>query len=91
MFDFISKYKIFSQAVLVLIVLTFALFGVDSYFRGQDSAQVVAEVGSSAISQQELSMMVRQEQDRPILLLTDHHTQFLLRDSTATYLSNHLR
>ena len=64
MFDFISKYKIFSQAILVLIVLTFALFGVDSYFRGQDSAQVVAEVGNSAISQQELSMMVRQEQDR---------------------------
>ena len=64
MFDFISKYKIFSQAILVLIVLTFALFGVDSYFRGQDSVQVVAEVGNSAISQQELSMMVRQEQDR---------------------------
>lgn len=64
MFDFISKYKIFSQAILVLIVLTFALFGVDSYFRGQDSSQIVAEVGNSAISQQELSMMVRQEQDR---------------------------
>ena len=64
MFDFISKYKIFSQAILVLIVLTFALFGVDSYFRGQDSAQIVAEIGNSAVSQQELNMMVRQEQDR---------------------------
>ncbi len=64
MFDFLSKYKIFSQAILVLIVLTFASIGVGSYFSARNSAEIIAEVGKSVISRQELAMMVSQEQDR---------------------------
>ena len=64
MFDFLSKYKIFSQAILVLIVLTFASIGVGSYFSSGNSADIIAEVGKSIISRQELAMMVSQEQDR---------------------------
>jgi peptidyl-prolyl cis-trans isomerase D len=64
MFDFLSKYKIFSQAILVLIVLTFASIGVGSYFSSGNSAEIIAEVGKSIISRQELAMMVSQEQDR---------------------------
>ena len=64
MFDFLSKYKIFSQAILVLIVLTFASIGVGSYFSARNSAEIIAEIGKSVISRQELAMMVSQEQDR---------------------------
>ena len=64
MSDFLSKYKIFSQAILVLIVLTFASIGVGSYFSARNSAEIIAEVGKSVISRQELAMMVSQEQDR---------------------------
>ena len=64
MFDFLSKYKIFSQAILVLIVLTFASIGVGSYFSARNSAEIIAEVGKSVISRQELAMIVSQEQDR---------------------------
>ena len=64
MFNFLKKHRIFSQIILVLIVLTFALFGVDSYLRGRDAADVVAEIGSAGISQREYGIMVSQAQDR---------------------------
>ena len=64
MFEFLSKYKIFSQAILVLIVLTFASIGVGSYFSAGNSSEIIAQVGNSVISRQELAMMVSQEQDR---------------------------
>ena len=50
--------------ILVLIVLTFASIGVGSYFSARNSAEIIAEVGKSVISRQELAMMVSQEQDR---------------------------
>jgi peptidyl-prolyl cis-trans isomerase D len=64
MFNFLKKHRIFSQIILVLIVLTFALFGVDSYLRGRDATDVVAEIGSAGISQREYGIMVSQAQDR---------------------------
>lgn len=64
MFNFLKKHRVFSQIILVLIVLTFALFGVDSYLRGRDAADVVAEIGSAGISQREYGIMVSQAQDR---------------------------
>lgn len=64
MFNFLKKHRIFSQVILVLIVLTFALFGVESYLRGRDATDVVAEIGSAGISQREYGIMVSQAQDR---------------------------
>ena len=64
MFNFLKKHRIFSQIILVLIVLTFALFGVDSYLRGRDATDVVAEIGNAGISQREYGIMVSQAQDR---------------------------
>ncbi len=64
MFDLITKSKFLVSIVLGLIILTFAFFGVDSYFRGGRSAPEVATIGDARISEQELGVALRQAQDR---------------------------
>ena len=65
MFDFVSNHKRIVQVVLALIMLPFAFFGVDYYFRSGD-ARVgdVAKVGSYAITQFEFDQSLREQQDR---------------------------
>ncbi len=62
MFDFVYKHKRLIQGLLFLIFLPFAFFGIDSYFRFGDAAQVVARVGDYRISQQEFSQALRERQ-----------------------------
>jgi peptidyl-prolyl cis-trans isomerase D len=65
MYDFIHRHKRLLEIILlVLIVPPFALFGVDWYFRGSDSADQVAKVAGSRITQQEYTQALRQYQDR---------------------------
>jgi peptidyl-prolyl cis-trans isomerase D len=64
MFDLVTKSKFLVSIVLGLIILTFAFFGVDSYFRGTSAAPEVAKIGDSPISEQELAVALRQAQDR---------------------------
>ncbi|MGD2139417.1 MAG: SurA N-terminal domain-containing protein [Burkholderiales bacterium] len=64
MFDWITKNRLVVYVVLGLIILTFAFFGVDAYFRGGGGANEVAKVDGSVISVQEFSRSVRQAQDR---------------------------
>ena len=64
MFDWITKNRIVVYAVLGFIILTFAFFGVDAYFRGGAGANDVATVGDSSITMQEFGRSIRQAQDR---------------------------
>jgi peptidyl-prolyl cis-trans isomerase D len=65
MYDFIHKHKRLLEIILVvLIVPPFALFGVDWYFRGNESADQVASVGKSRITQQEFGQALRQRQEQ---------------------------
>jgi peptidyl-prolyl cis-trans isomerase D len=65
MYDFINRHKRALEIILVvLIVPPFALFGVDWYFRGTDSADQVARVGSAHITQQEFAQALRQRQEQ---------------------------
>ena len=65
MFEFINQHKRLLQILLaVLIVPPFALFGVDFYFRGADSADQVARVAGSRISQQEFGQALRQREEQ---------------------------
>jgi peptidyl-prolyl cis-trans isomerase D len=63
MFDTVRNNKRFIQVVLALIVLPFALFGVDAYVSsgGKDE---VANVGDMSISSFEFQENLRQQQDR---------------------------
>ena len=64
MFDWVTKNRTVVYAVLGFIILTFAFFGVDAYFRGGGSANDVATVGDSSITIQEFGRSIRQAQDR---------------------------
>ncbi|OGS94182.1 MAG: peptidylprolyl isomerase [Gallionellales bacterium RIFCSPLOWO2_12_FULL_57_18] len=64
MFDFVHENKRLVQIVLALIILPFAFWGVDSYNRSGKSADVVATVNDTKITQQEFDNALRQQQDR---------------------------
>jgi peptidyl-prolyl cis-trans isomerase D len=65
MFDFVSNHKRVVQVVLALIMLPFAFFGVDYYFRSGDARMTdVAKVGGHAITQFEFDQSLREQQDR---------------------------
>jgi peptidyl-prolyl cis-trans isomerase D len=65
MYDFVNRNKRLLEIILVvLIVPPFALFGVDWYFRGTDSADQVASVGRTRITQQEFGQALRARQEQ---------------------------
>jgi peptidyl-prolyl cis-trans isomerase D len=53
-----------AKVILALIAITFALFGVDSYMKGDKSGGMVAEVGKVGISSEELSREIQAQTDR---------------------------
>jgi peptidyl-prolyl cis-trans isomerase D len=63
MFDFVHEKKRVVQIVLLLIILPFAFWGVDSY-RKSGGSEAPATVNGESISQQELDNALRQQQDR---------------------------
>ena len=63
MFDLVTKNKLLVYIVLGLIILTFAFFGVDSYFRGGGGVNEVAKIGDTPISEQEFARSLREAQD----------------------------
>jgi peptidyl-prolyl cis-trans isomerase D len=64
MFDFVHQHKKLLQIFLALLTLPFALWGVSSYERSGNSADVAATVNGLKITQQELENSLRQQQDR---------------------------
>jgi peptidyl-prolyl cis-trans isomerase D len=64
MFDFVTSNKRVVKVVLAIIILPFAFFGIDFYFRDGGGGAAVAEIGDARISGQELSVALRNAQDR---------------------------
>jgi peptidyl-prolyl cis-trans isomerase D len=64
MFDFVHENKKVVQIVLALIILPFALWGVSSYDKSRNSADVVATVDGVKITRQEFENSLREQQDR---------------------------
>ena len=63
MFDFVQEKKRVVQIVLLLIIITFGFFGVDSY-RKSGGISVPATVNGEKITQQEFDNAMRQQMDR---------------------------
>jgi peptidyl-prolyl cis-trans isomerase D len=63
MFDFVHEKKRFVQIMLVLIAVTFAFFGLDT-FNQVNKADVVATVNGEKITQQAFEQDLRQQQER---------------------------
>ncbi len=63
MFDFVHEKRRLVQIVLLLIILPFAFFGVDSYRHAGDT-DAPASVNGVDITRQEFEMALRQQQDK---------------------------
>jgi peptidyl-prolyl cis-trans isomerase D len=64
MFDFVREKKRLVQIVLAVIILPFAFWGVDSYNRAGNSAEVVATVNGAKISRREFDDAMGQQQEQ---------------------------
>ena len=53
-----------AKAILALIAITFALFGLNSYMKGDKSGGMIAEVGDVGISREELAREIQGQSDR---------------------------
>lgn len=69
MFDLVHKNKLFLQLFLGVIALSFALWGVESYRSGADSADAVADVGGIRISQREFAGELEKQRERLTAML----------------------
>jgi peptidyl-prolyl cis-trans isomerase D len=64
MFETVHKHRRLAQIVLALLIIPFAFFGVDSYFRRDAVIAPVATVGGTEVSRAEFDDLVRQQQER---------------------------
>ena len=55
---------VFYKIILVLITVPFALWGVSSYFRDGDKADIVAQVDGQNITRQEFSRTLKEQEER---------------------------
>lgn len=64
MFDLVTKHKTVAQVILFLLMVPFAFFGVDYYFRGSAGEGTVATVGGDKITQAEFADLMREQGDQ---------------------------
>ncbi len=63
MHDFVHNNKRLMQLIMAIIVLPFAFFGIDSYFRSGGAGESVATVGDYKITQSEFNQALRERQE----------------------------
>ena len=64
MFDLVAKHKRVAQVILFLLMVPFAFFGVDYYFRGGAADAAVATVGKEDITQADYAEALREQSDQ---------------------------
>ena len=64
MFDLVAKHKRIAQIILFLLMVPFAFFGVDYYFRGGGQADTVASVAGEKITLNEYQEAMRDQTDQ---------------------------
>src|SRR4030095_5653307 len=64
MFDLVTKHKRIAQFILALIMIPFAFFGVDYYFRGSSSGGDVAKFDGGKITEAEFAQAIRDQQEQ---------------------------
>ena len=64
MFDLVHKHKRIAQFILFLIMIPFAFFGVDYYFRSSGGVGEVAKYDGGKITEVEFAQAIRDQQER---------------------------
>ena len=62
MFDLVNKHKRIAQFILALIMIPFAFFGVDYYFRASGGPGEVAKFDGGKITEAEFAQAIRDQQ-----------------------------
>lgn len=83
MFDAVRNNKIITQAILALIAITFAFFGLESYVRDPGAGGDVAKIGELKINQQQFQEALRNQQDRLRAQLGEQYDAKLLEAPEA--------
>ena len=63
MFDLVHKHKRIAQFILALIMIPFAFFGVDYYFRRSDGVAEVAKFDGGKITEAQFAQAIRDQQE----------------------------
>jgi len=63
MYDIVDKHKRIAQIILALIMVPFAFFGVDYYFRGRSDTGDVASFEGGKITQTDFAQAIRDQQE----------------------------
>jgi len=63
MFDLVHKHKRIAQFILALIMIPFAFFGVDYYFRRSDNVTEIAKFDGGKITEAEFAQAIRDQQE----------------------------
>jgi peptidyl-prolyl cis-trans isomerase D len=64
MFDLVHKHKRIAQFILMLIMIPFAFFGVDYYFRSSGSVGEVAKFDGGKITEADFAQAIRDQQEQ---------------------------
>jgi peptidyl-prolyl cis-trans isomerase D len=64
MFEAVHNNKRLAQAILAILVIPFAFFGLEGYFRDGPEGSELARIGDVSIRQNEFDRALRQQQDR---------------------------
>ena len=64
MYDLVHKHKRIAQFILALIMVPFAFFGVDYYFRGSGGVGEVAKFDGGKITEAEFAQAIRDQQEQ---------------------------
>ncbi len=82
MFDWVNKHKRWLQLVLLLLIVpTFAMFGVYDYFVGTGSGAPVAKVAGTRISTQDFEAALRERQDQLRLMMQGKADEAILNSN----------
>ena len=83
MFDFVHGNKRLLQVILVIVIIPFALFGLESYKRVFSNDDVVAEFDGVKITRQEFARTMQAQQDRMRQMLGRNFDPALLESAQA--------
>ncbi|GHU19304.1 peptidylprolyl isomerase [Betaproteobacteria bacterium] len=64
MFEFVRNNQRIAQLILAILIVPFAFFGLDSYFRGGAGGGEVAKIAGTPVYQVEFDRALREQQDR---------------------------
>ncbi len=81
MYNFLHNNRKWAQIILAILLIPFAFFGVDSYFRGGGGSESIATVAGQPITQQEFAQALQERQNALRRVVGDRVDPALL-DST---------